>query len=238
MAPHKCQGAPLAFECYNPQMGNRDYKQFAAGEYYHIFNRGNGKMDIFRDAQDYLNFLNRLCVLLETSRGALGIGSELSATKLRLRLSSFEVGTFSLVCYCIMPNHFHLLIGQNGDIPIGKLLLRLATSYSMYFNAKYAHVGHVFQDRFKAAHIKSDRYLKHLSAYIHLNPKVAGLVKMASDWDYSSYPAYIGGREEAVCDKNLILDQFSSANAYRKFVEGSFNDIKLRKKIEDVIIDE
>lgn len=219
-------------------MGNRDYKEFSAGECYHVFNRGNGKMDIFRDAQDYLNFLQRLCVLLEMPRGALGIVSELAATKLRLRLAPFDAGTFSLVCYCIMPNHFHLLIRQNGDIPISKLILRLATSYSMYFNAKYAHVGHVFQDRFKAAHIGSDRYLQHLSAYIHLNPKTAGIVETISDWKYSSYPEYIGKRGDAVCDKNLILDQFSSANAYRRFVEDSFNDIKLRKKIEDVIIDE
>ena len=219
-------------------MSNRDYKQFAADECYHVFNRGNGKMDIFRDAQDYLNFLHRLCVLLELPRGALGMGSELAAAKLRLRLNSFDADTFSLICYCIMPNHFHLLIQQNSDIPISKLILRLATSYSMYFNAKYGHVGHVFQDRFKAVHVTGDNYLRHLSAYIHLNPKVAGLVKTTSDWKYSSYPDYTGKREDAVCDKNLILDQFSSMNAYQQFVEESFDDIKLRKKIADVIIDE
>lgn len=219
-------------------MGNRDYKEFAADECYHVFNRGNGKMDIFCDSQDYLNFLERLCVLLGLPRGALGMGSEITAVKLRLRLNSFDANTFSLICYCIMPNHFHLMIRQNGDIPISKLILRLATSYSMYFNAKYAHVGHVFQDRFKAAHIESDRYLKHLSAYIHLNPKVAGLVKATAEWRYSSYSDYIGGREDSACDINLILDQFSSPNAYRKFVDESFGDIKSRKKIEDLIIDE
>ena len=220
------------------RMGYRDYKEFAAGEYYHVFNRGNGKMDIFRDSQDYLNFLHRLCVLLEMPRGALGIGSEIASAKLRLRLDSFHAGTFSLACYCIMPNHFHFLIGQNGDVPISKLILRLATSYSMYFNAKYAHVGHVFQDRFKAAHLEDDKYLRHLSAYIHLNPKVAKLVKKTSDWKYSSYPDYIGEREDTVCEKDLILDQFSSADSYRRFVEDSFGDIKLRKKIGDMIIDE
>lgn len=218
-------------------MGNRDYKEFATGECYHVYNRGNNKMDIFRDSRDYLNFLERLCVLLGLPRGALGIGSELTAAKLRLRLNSFDTDIFSLICFCIMPNHFHLLIMQNDDIPISKLILRLATSYSMYFNAKYAHVGHVFQDRFKAAHIGNDKYLRHLSAYIHLNPKVAGLVRTTADWRYSSYPDYIGEGENTI-DKNLILGQFSSANAYRQFVEESFGDIKLRKKILDVIIDE
>lgn len=59
--------------CYHSEMGNRDYKEFAADEYYHIYNRGNDKMDIFRNTQDYLNFLERLCVLLGMPRGALGI---------------------------------------------------------------------------------------------------------------------------------------------------------------------
>lgn len=220
------------------RMGNRDYKEFAADEYYHLYNRGNGKMDIFRDPQDYMNFLLRLCVLLEMPRGALGIRSELGATKLRLRLDSFDAGTFSLVCYCIMPNHFHLLIRQNGDTLINKLILRLATSYSMYFNAKYAHVGHVFQDRFKAVHINDDKYLRHLSAYIHLNPRVAGLTRAASDWKYSSCSEYIDKKEGAVCEKDVILEQFSSSRDYLRFVESNFDDMKLRKKIADMIIDE
>lgn len=171
-------------------------------------------------------------------RAPLGIGSELGTAKLRLRLDSFNAEMFSLVCYCIMPNHFHLLIRQNGDIAISKLILRLATSYSMYFNAKYAHVGHVFQDRFKAVHINNDRYLRHLSAYIHLNPKVAGLTKVTSDWKYSSYPEYIGKREGAICEKGILLEQFSSPKDYQQFVESNFDDMKLRKKIEDMIIDE
>ncbi|MDO8593515.1 MAG: transposase [bacterium] len=219
-------------------MGNRDYKEFAADECYHIYNRGNGKMDIFRNTQDYLNFLQRLFVLLEMPRGALGIGSEVSTSKLRLRLNSFDAGTFSLMCFCIMPNHFHLIIRQNGDIPISKLILRLATSYSMYFNSKYTHVGHVFQDRFKAVHIENDRYLRHLSAYIHLNPKVAGLVKATVDWRYSSYPEYICTREDAVCKKDVILDQFSSSKDYQRFVENNFDDIKLRERVASMIIDE
>ena len=219
-------------------MNTRDYKQFAAGEYYHVFNRGNGKMDIFRDPQDYANFLQRLCVLLGLPRGALGVGSELASAKLRLRLDSFNQGVFSLVCYCIMPNHFHFLVGQSSDTPISKIILRLATSYSMYFNGKYEHVGHVFQDRFKAARVGNDKYLRHLSAYIHLNPKVAGLVRETSDWKYSSYPDYVGDREDAVCDKTILRDQFSSPGSYKRFVEESFRDIKLRKKIADMIIDE
>lgn len=218
-------------------MNNRDYKEFTAGEMYHIYNRGNGKMDIFRDHQDYINFLLRLSVLLGKPRAALGIGSDGATAKLRLRLSYFDAGEFGLLCYCTMPNHFHLLIQQCTDVPISNLILKLATSYSMYFNAKYEHVGHVFQSRFRAVRIENDRYLKHISAYIHLNPKTAGLVKKAENWKYSSYPDYIGEREDTVCDTTKVLEQFKSVPAYRRYVEESAADIRLRKSLGDLAMD-
>lgn len=218
-------------------MNNRDYKEFAPGEIYHIYNRGNGKMDIFRDHQDYVIFLQRLAALLEMPRGALAIGNEGAVNRLRLRLSTFDAGTFFVRCYCLMPNHLHLLVEQSSDVSISTLMLRLSTSYSMYFNAKYEHVGHVFQDRFRAARIENDRYLKHISAYIHLNPKTGGLVKNAEDWKYSSYPDYIGEREDMLCDKTKILEQFKSALAYQRYVEESAEDIRLRKKLGDLAMD-
>ena len=225
--------------CYSEcmPMNNRDYKAFAAGEIYHLYNRGNGKMDIFRDHQDYVNFLLRLSVLLGKPRGALAIGSDGGVAKLRLRLDYFDAGVFELLCYCTMPNHFHLLMHQCSNVPISNLILKLATSYSMYFNAKYEHVGHVFQDRFRAVRVDNDRYLKHLSAYIHINAETASLVKNAEDWKYSSYPDYIGEREDALCDKTKVLEQFKSVSAYRRFVEESADDIKLRKSLGDLAID-
>ena len=218
-------------------MNNRDYKEFAAGEIYHLYNRGNGKMDIFRDHQDYVNFLLRLSVLLGKPRGALAIGSDGATARLRLRLDYFDAGMFELVCYCAMPNHFHLLVQQCGDTPISTLMHKLATSYSMYFNAKYEHVGHLFQSRFRAVRVDDDRYLKHISAYIHLNPETAGLVKKAERWKYGSYPDYLGEREDAVCDKTKVLEQFKSVSAYRRYVEESAESIRLRKSLGDLAID-
>ena len=229
----RAKGRPWHCHCMN----NRDYKEFAAGEIYHVYNRGNGKMDIFRDHQDYVNFLQRLAALLGLPRGALGIGNDLSRAKLRLRLNTFDEKTFALVCYCLMPNHLHLLIGQSSDTPISTLMLRLLTSYSMYFNAKYKHVGHVFQDRFRAVRVDNDRYLKHISAYIHLNPKTAGLVKNAEEWTYGSYPDYLGEREDTVCDTTKVLEQFRSVSAYRQYVEESADDIRLRKSLGDLAMD-
>ncbi len=185
-------------------------------------------MEIFRDEQDYLNFLKRIRVALGKTKG---IKTSLD------RLVPFEEGVFSLISYCLMPNHFHLQIEQCADVPLGKLLLKVCTSYSMYFNKKYDHVGHVFQDQFKAIPIQSENQVAALSAYIHQNPKVAGLVKRAEDWAYSSYPDYIGVRQGNLIDPNSVLSQFSSRDEYRLFVEDQSEGISERKDIEKLLLD-
>ena len=239
------QGRPLS-------AGNtRDYKEFSTGEHYHLYNRGNDKMDIFRDAQDYSVFLQRLSMALgketqpATSRAPLDQlcqGAPLTATapeRSRVRVTPFESGTFSLICYCLMPNHFHLLLRQEKDTPLSALLLKVLTSYSMYFNRKYQHVGHVFQDRFRAVHIGSDTQLKHISAYIHLNPKVATFVRDAAKWKYSSYPEYLTQDEREMCDKTIVLEQFRNARDYERFVQDSFEDIRERKNVaRELMLDE
>jgi putative transposase len=215
-------------------MSTRDYKQFGTGEWYHVFTRGNDKMDIFRDEQDYFVFMHRL-------RAALGKETTVQGAplhtlhiprrdgRIQVRITPFEADAFSIAAYCLMPNHFHFLIRQNGEIPISTLLLKVLTSYSMYFNRKYQHVGHVFQDRFKAVHIDNDTQLKHVSAYIHVNPKIARLVRDLRKWKYSSYPEYFTDKNGGVCDTRIILEQFRNAREYEKFVEESFEDIRARK---------
>src|SRR3989338_8715192 len=100
------------------------YKHYAKGVYYHIYNRGNGKQDIFRSKEDYLFYIKRL------EQG----------------IQKYNV---ELIAYVLMPNHVHLVARQKTDIPIHKFMSSLHTSYSMYFNKKYKLVGHLFQDRFK-----------------------------------------------------------------------------------------
>lgn len=183
-------------------------------------------MDIFRDEQDYLNFLRRIRLALGKSEGTNS-----------LRLTPFEPDLFTLVSYCLMPNHFHLQIEQRGEIPLGKLLLKVCTSYSMYFNRKYDHVGHVFQDQFKAIPIHSENQIAALSAYIHQNPKVAGLVPALEKWAYSSYLEYIGLRQGDLVDPSSVLGQFENKDAYRSFVQNQFKDIVERKDIESLFLD-
>src|SRR3989344_1309679 len=117
-------------------MKKRDYKDFASGSIYHIYNRGNNRENIFHDKIDYKSFMFRVGLLLGFKAEEL-IENEISQTlSSRVRLKA-KPGFFKLHAFCLMPNHFHLLIEQCGNIPISKFMLRLSTSFAMYINKKY-----------------------------------------------------------------------------------------------------
>ncbi len=219
-------------------MRYRDNKIFAQDNYYHVYNRGNGKQDIFLDDADYKFFLYRLkenlfpeqkrTALLQEGRPLGGRGY------VRKALPS---DAFDLICYCLMPNHFHFLIRQNTQLPVSKIISKVCTGYSMYFNKKYERVGGLLQSKFKAVLVDSDPYLLWLSAYIHQNPKVAGLVKNLEDYPYSSFLDYIGKRQGMLCHTKTILDNFKNSEEYEKFVDNSFEKIKERKDLKLLLLD-
>lgn len=219
-------------------MKNRDYKIFAEGEYYHIYNRGNGKQNIFLDEQDYLNFLKRLKLVLGlTPTRAPLVNNKLQGAPLFARMSPLPSNSFEIVCYCLMPNHFHFLIRQVGDIPISKLISKVCTSYSMYFNRRHKHIGHLFQDRFKSVPVDIDDYLLWLSVYIHQNPKVAGLVKNLEEWQWSSYQDYVGLRHGNLCKKDVVLERFKNVEEYKNFMDSGYELVKEKELCEDLFLD-
>lgn len=205
-------------------MNTRDYKQFGEGACYHIYNRGNGKENIFLDDDDFIFFILRLKQNLFPDN------------KSRERLSLLPENSFSLISYCLMPNHFHLLLKQNKSIPTSKLLLRVCSSYSKYFNKKHNHIGHVFQDCFKQILIDDDLYLRWLTCYIHQNPKVAGLVVDLNKYRWSSYGEFLDNRKE-LCEKEIILEQFKNIKEFQEFTETSYEIIKERKNVKDIFMD-
>jgi putative transposase len=166
------------------------------GGYYHIYNRGNRKQNVFLKDADYLNYLERL----------------------RRYKDKYNI---SVVCYCLMPNHFHLLLRQNSDTPIYRFMQALHTSYSMYFNQTHDKVGRMFQGRYKQKEIDKEEYLLKLTSYIHFNPVKDGLVEEVGKLDnyqWSSYPDYIGVRQGTLCDKDLILSNETSED-YKESTE-------------------
>ena len=194
-------------------------------------------MNIFRDSDDYIFFLFRLKEYLFPEWQRRRAPSAASGIE-RYERSAFPKESFSLISYCLMPNHFHLLIGQNTDVSISALMLRLSGSYAKFFNKKYERVGSLFQDQFKSVHVKSNPQLLHLSAYIHLNPVTAGLIKTLDiSYPYSSYPEYVGVRAGSLCRKEIIIDQFKNQTDYAIFVADSAGTVERNKEIKELFLD-
>lgn len=185
---------------------------FAKGYIYHIFNRGHNKQDIFLHYKDFARYLQRLNEYKQKH-------------------------SFTLLAYCLMPNHIHLLIQQTSDEPLERLIHRLHTAYTMYFNKKYERVGSVFQSRFKAKPVESDEYLLHVSRYIHLNPiellRAQGRALNLKQYAWSSYAEYINISTSPLSNPEKILDYFNSHNSthkeraakYKAFVEDTIETL-------------
>lgn len=198
-------------------------KTYAENAFYHIYNRGVEKREIFLDNQDYSVFLSYLETYLspkdEAKLQAI-IQSATSTTKekdkaLKLLHLKNYFGKIELVCYALMPNHFHLLIHQKTN-DINKFMNSLGTRYGMYFNRKYRRSGILFQDVYKAVLVSSDEQLLHLSRYIHLNPQRANSLSSPS-----SLADFANKRNTAWIKKDVVLDYFSksnSKNSYEKFL--------------------
>ena len=169
--------------------------------------------------------------------GALGGASLIAEAHTPYIRKKLPPEAFALLCYCLMPNHFHFIIKQNTVLPISKLIAKVCTSYSMYFNKKYQKVGNLFQNKFKAVLITNDEQLMWTSAYIHNNPKTAEIVKDLKDYPWSSYLDYIGKRQGTMCDKDFILKMFKNVSEYEKFVSDSFDVISTRKEIAHLLLD-
>lgn len=161
--------------------------------HYHIYNRGHHKQNIFLEWNDYTRFLKKL----DEYQKAVGV---------------------KIICFCLMPNHFHLLLKQLADEQILKFMLRLSTSYSKYFNIKYEQVGSVFQDRFKAKTIDNEEYLIYLSAYIHLNPW-GRTIDDIFNYNWSSLSMYLGNKTYDFCDPTEVLAFFNKTNSQKDYLE-------------------
>lgn len=210
-------------------MQNRDYKIFREGHYYHVYNRGNNRAIIFHDQQDYEQFLKRFKLVLGQPSAPLVMYKDKKNRV--LRITPLPANAFSILSYCLMPNHFHILIKQNTAITIDRLITKLCTSYAAYYNKKYEHVGHIFQDAFKAKLVDSDEYLSYLSAYIHNNPTDI------SKYPYSSFFDYTNKRSGKLCTKEIILAYFSNnPKAYEDFVLGY--NAKKEEKVSHLLFDE
>lgn len=203
------------------------------GEYYHIYNRGVAKLPIFTGTNNYHRFLKGVSYYQVS--GPKPSFSLFTPTTRKLELNNKIV---EIVCYCLMPNHFHFLIKQLKDNGISEFVGKLSNSYTKYFNIKYKRVGPLYQGEFKSVLVKTNEQLIHLSRYIHLNPFAAGITKDLESYIWSSYPEYINKIEPDICKKEIILDQFKSVEDYKKFVQDHSGYAQELELIKHQVLDE
>ena len=168
--------------------------EFRADHCYHLYNRGVNRGPIVFCDENWGFFIRRL-------------------------RRYFTPDHAEILAYCLMPNHYHLLVYLKTDDLGQRVMQPLSVSYTKAINKQQRRVGPLFQGPFHAAWVDRDAYLTHLSRYIHWNPVAAGLVKRPADWAFSSYRDYVGLRAGTLPVTDLVLSQFPSRDAYQKFVE-------------------
>ncbi|MEK7071629.1 MAG: transposase [Patescibacteria group bacterium] len=211
-------------------MANRKIS-FAPDEYYHLYNRGTNRGKIFLDKKDYIRFEKSLFLLNSTS-GVKFSDINPSLTWIFNRKETLvDIGA-----YCLMPNHFHILVRVKTDKGTSTFMQKLLTSYSMYFNIKHKRTGGLFEGTFKSEHINNDRYLKYLFSYIHLNPvkiiqddwKTTGVrnlslaKKYLDNYTYSSYADYALSDQRVqglILNKNAFPKYFESKRSFADFIK-------------------
>ena len=188
------------------------------------------------EENDYQRFVTLLFLANSEERAHLSnVGYRFRSFLELSRMLKDRKTLVSIGAYCLMPNHFHLLVKEKTDGGISKFMKKLLTGYAMYFNKKYTHSGVLFQGRFKSSHVGEDEYLKYLFAYIHLNPvklidpnwKENSIIDRTqakvflSQYRFSSMEDYLGdGRDqEIILEKQAFPDYFSEKNSFEKFVD-------------------
>ena len=173
----------------------RKNRKWFQGAIYHIMARGNYRQNIFKDDEDFKVFL----LLMQDAKTKYG---------------------FKLHAYCLMTNHYHLLL-ETEQTEIWKIMKRINQIYAAYYNEKYRLTGHLFQGRYKSCLVENDSYFLQTSRYIHLNPVKAKMVPRAEAYPWSSYSTLIGMKQEMIVEVKRTYAYFKEPQnfAYRNFVE-------------------
>lgn len=202
-------------------------------EIYHIYNRGVEKRKIFLNEEDYLRFIHNLFEFNDEAP-ALNLAYYLKQSK-EVGLPKIERSArkllVELMVFCLMPNHFHLIMKQKRDCGVTEFMRKLGTGYTNYFNQKYKRVGPLFQGKYKLVRITTDSHFIHLPYYIHLNPlelespkwknkeiknyKVA--MKFLENYKWSSFSDYVGKKNfPSVTQREFLMRFFSGPENYKK----------------------
>ena len=208
----------------------------ATGEIYHIYNRSVVGSELFKDKRCYGRFLDciryyqlkfppqRLSYFLRQKK-------DLSAAiKQKAKLAD-------VLCYCLMPTHFHLIVKQLEDKGIAIYINRLLNSYSRYYNTKYQRKGPLWEGRFRRIRISTEEQLLHLTRYIHLNPATSYIVEKPETFIYSSYREYLGLVGDKITQPGQVLGPNYSSKDYKQFVDVRRDYQRKIKEIKEILIE-
>ena len=208
-------------------------RNFVEGGVYHVYNRAAGEKVLFKDDADYETFRFYLYIYLKPLKTVL---EQYENLPFRLQIKNLHKEVDALA-YCLMPNHFHLLLKQTSKDGITKLMKQVINAYTEYYNKKYAVTGPLMQGRYKAVFIEKDPYLLQVARYIHLNPVVAQLAQKAGEYPWSSMKEYELSALDSICNKRIILSYYSSENAHSSFVNDYVGYEKEIHKLKQMIIE-
>jgi REP element-mobilizing transposase RayT len=205
----------------------------AIDTYHHVFNRGVEKRVVFPTSADFERFIQ--CMEIFNTKDPVGSLLESRFQKENIRKKKERL--VDIVCFCLNPNHFHMLLRQNADTGIAEFMRRLMGGYTRYFNIKNKRSGVLFQGKYKSIPILTNEYLLHLSAYINLNNRAH---RLGSPTTKSSWEEYIkGGR--GICKKDIVLSQFASRKEYQVFALETLENIlekkSLARELEDFLLE-
>lgn len=209
------------------------------GEYYHLLNRGINKQPIFFEARNYKRAIETFKYYSFAASLQIKFSKFLKLSNEQRNILWDEIENkgrklVEIVCFCLMPNHFHFLLLQKEEKGISKFMANFQNSYTKYFNTKYQKFGPILQGQFKAVRIEDDSQLLHLTRYIHLNPYTSFVVKDVERllrYPWSSFKEYLEKIDGGVCHKQIILENFKSLESFKKFV---FDRADYQRELEKI----
>ena len=198
-------------------------RNFKENRTYHVYNKAISKDNIFLDVQDYRVFLFYLYIYTSPNEE---VSAKYSDLPKRFRDKSL-VSQINILAYCLMADHFHLIIVQLRKDSIPKLMKQVVNGYTSYFNHKYKHMGPVFAGRYKAVEVGVEDTLPDLTRYIHLEPVKRGLANSPKEYEWSSYNNYFGEKNNLRCDIDPVLNKIGTLE---KFVEYHADRIDYKRR--------
>lgn len=213
--------------------------------YFHIFNRGLDKRIIFPEESYYDRFL--ITATLSRLANAPKTTAYFKQEKLGLipkdeakRLERWSPQLVTIICYCLMPNHFHFLVKEEIEGGVAKFMQRLGDGYTKYFNIRQEREGRLFTAKYKRVLIQSDEQLIHVSRYMHLNPVNSSLTKISlaniKEYSWSSLNLYLNKVANLLCEPDEVMKFFEKSD-YWDFVSAGYGD-SVEQFPKDIFIDE